>query len=95
MKIPALTEEIFLGRDDDGKYHIYLGTFGDQRSMQALRRHPLLQGMAIRTTLRIASNDVLWYRMLATGFPSREEARLAFRSLKQQGVLPAFAASAV
>jgi LysM repeat protein len=95
MKIPALTEEIFLGRDDDGKYHIYLGTFGDQRSMQALRKHPLLQGKAIRTTLRIASNDVLWYRMLATGFPSREEARLAFRSLKQQGVLPAFAASAV
>lgn len=72
---------------------IYLGTFDDQRSMQALRKHPLLQGKAIKTTLRIVSNDVLWYRMKAVGFSSKEEALLALRSLKQQGVLPAFAAS--
>jgi hypothetical protein len=32
--------------------------------------------------------------MTAVGFPSREEALQTFRSLKQQGVLPAFAASA-
>jgi LysM repeat protein len=94
MKIPTLTEEMFLGKEPDGRYYIYLGTFGDQQSMQSLRKHPLLQGKAIKTTRRIASNDVLWYRLTAMGFSSREEALLVLRSLKKQGVLPAFAASA-
>ena len=93
MKVPALTEEMFIGPDVDGRYHIYLGTFGDQQSMQILRKHPLLQGKTFKTIRRIASSDVLWYRMTAVGFPSREEALQTFRSLKQQGVLPAFAAS--
>ncbi len=94
IKIPALTEERFLGRDADGKYHIDLGTFGDRRSMQALIQHPLLQGKAFKTTLRIASGDVVWYRMTVPGFPSREEALLTLRRLKEEGVLPAFAAPA-
>jgi hypothetical protein len=93
MKIPALTEELFIGRDDDGKYQIRLGTFSDQRSLQALKKHPLLQGKAIRTPPRVVSSDMLWYRMTAVGFPSREEALRILRSLKQQGVLPAFAVS--
>lgn len=91
MKIPALTEERFLGRDADGKYRIDLGTFGDQRSMQALRQHPLLQGKTFKTTLRIASSDVVWYRMTVSGFQSRGEALLTLRRLKEEGVLPAFA----
>jgi general secretion pathway protein A len=94
MKIPALKEEIFLDRDADGRYHIYLGTFEDQRSIQALRKHPLLQGKTFKTTPRKVSNDVLWYRTKVGGFSSREEALQTLRSLKQQGVLPAFAASA-
>ncbi len=94
MKVPALTEEMFIGPDADGRYHIYLGTFGDQRSLQALKKNPLLRGKMFSTTRRIAASDVLWYRLNVSGFPSREEASQAFRSLKKQGVLPAFAASA-
>ena len=94
MKIPTLTEEMFLGPEADGRYYIYLGTFGDQRSMKALRKNPLLQGKAVETKLRIASSDVLWYRMKASGFSSRGEALLTLRGLKEQGVLPAFTASA-
>jgi len=94
IKIPTLMEEMFLRLEADGRYSIYLGTFGDQRSMKALRKNPLLQGKAVETTLRIASSDVLWYRMKASGFPSKGEALLTLRGLKEQGVLPAFAASA-
>jgi septal ring-binding cell division protein DamX len=93
MKIPPLTDERFLGRDPDGKFHIYLGTFGDQRSIQALKKHPLLQGKTFKTALRKVSSDVLWYRLTAGGFQSKEEALQALRGLKKQGVLPAFPAS--
>ena len=93
MKIPPLTDERFLGRDPDGRFHIYLGTFGDQRSIQALKKHALLQGKTFKTALRKVSSDVLWYRLTAGGFQSKEEALQALRGLKQQGVLPAFPAS--
>jgi hypothetical protein len=71
-----------------------LGTFGNQRPIQALRKQPLLQGKALQTSLRKASRSILWYRVTVGGFSSREDALQALRSLKQQGVLPAFAASA-
>ena len=93
IKIPPLTEERFLGRDPDGRHHIYLGTFGNQRSIQALKKHPLLQGKTFKTALRKVSSDVLWYRVTVGGFESKEEALKALRVLKQQGVLPAFPAS--
>lgn len=94
MKVPSLTEEMFLRLETDGRYSIHLGTFGEQRSMKTLRKNPLLQGKAVETTLRIASRDVVWYRMKASGFPSRSEALLTLRGLKEQGVLPAFAVPA-
>jgi hypothetical protein len=93
IKFPPLTEERFLGRDPDGRYHIYLGTFGDQQSIQALKKHPLLQVKTFKTTLRKVSSDGLCYRVTAVGFQSKEEALHVLRDLKQQGVLPAFAAS--
>jgi hypothetical protein len=94
MKIPEITEEMFLGLEANSRYYIYLGTFDDKRSIQALRKHPLLQGRTFRTTIRIASSDLLWYRLTVLGFPTREEALETLRSLRQQGVLPAFAVSA-
>ncbi|HOX93621.1 MAG TPA: AAA family ATPase [Syntrophales bacterium] len=94
IKIPALTEETLLRLEADGRYSIHLGTFGDQRSMKNLRKNPLLQGRTIETTLRIASSNVLWYRLRASGFISRGEALLTLRGLKEQGVLPVFSASA-
>ncbi len=93
MKIPSLTDERFIGGDPDGKFHIYLGTFGDQRSIQALKKQTLLQGKKFKSTMRKVSSDVLWYRVTAGGFQSKEEALQALRGLKQRGVLPAFPAS--
>jgi general secretion pathway protein A len=94
MKIPPLTDERFLGRDPDGRYHIYLGTFGDRRSIQVLKADPLLQGKTFKTLPRKVSHDVLWYRLTVAGYPSREEALEVLRSLKQKGLLPAYTDSA-
>jgi hypothetical protein len=93
IKVPPLTDELFLGTDPDGRNHIYLGTFDDQRSIQTLMKHPLLQGKTFKTALRKVSNDIVWYRLTAGEFQSREDALQVLRSLKQQGALPAFPAS--
>jgi hypothetical protein len=93
IEVPLLTDEQFLGMDPDGRHHIYLGTFDNQRSMQSLMKHPLLQGKTLKTALRQVSTAVFWYRLTAGGFQSREDAVQVLGSLKRQGVLPAFAAS--
>jgi general secretion pathway protein A len=93
IEVPPLTEEQFLGTDPDGKHTLYLGTFDDQPSIRTLMKHPLLQGKTLKTTLRQVSGDIIWYRLTARGFQSREDALQVLRSLKQQGVLPAFASS--
>jgi general secretion pathway protein A len=93
IEVPPLTEEQFLGTDPDGKHYIYLGTFDDEQSIQTLRNHPLLQGKTLKTTLRNVSSDSPWYRLTAGGFQSKKDALQVLRSLKQQGVLPAFAPS--
>lgn len=94
MKIPSLTEEMFIGRDPEGRYYVYLGTFSDQRHIQLLKKNPLLQGKKFETEPRRVSRKALWYRLTAGGFPSKEEALQAVRMLKQKGLLPAFSASA-
>ena len=93
INAPPLTDELFLGMDPDGRYHIYLGTFDDQRSIETLWNHPLLQARTLKMGLRRVSSNILWYRLTASGFQSREDAMQVLRTLKQQGVLPAFAAS--
>ena len=93
IEVPPLTDEQFVGMDPDGRHHIYLGTFDDQRSIRNLTKHPLLQGKTLKTALRQVSSDIFWYRLTAGGFQSREDAMQVLTSLKQQGVLPAFAAS--
>jgi hypothetical protein len=94
IKFPPLTEKIFLGRDPDGRHRIYLGTLGNQKSIQALKKHPLLKGKTFKITPRKVSSDRLFYRVTAIGFKSKKEALHVLHDLKLQGLLPAFAASA-
>jgi general secretion pathway protein A len=93
IEVPPLTDEQFLGKDPDGTYHLYLGAFDDQQSIQTLRKNPLLQGKTFKTTLREVSSDIRWYRLTAGGFQSKKDALHALTGLKQQGLLPAFASS--
>ncbi len=93
IEIPPLTDEQFLGAEPDGTYSVCLGTFDDQQAIQTLTKNPVLKGKTLKTTIRNVSADTAWYRLTAVGFKSKNEAQQALRSLKQQGVLPAFAAS--
>jgi general secretion pathway protein A len=93
IEVPPLTDEQFLGRDPDGTYHLYLGTFDDQQSIQSLTKHPLLQGKTLKTTLRSASGDTPWYRLTASGFPSKKDALKVLASLREQGLMPPVTAS--
>ena len=91
--VPPITDKEFFGTDDDGKPYLYLGTFEDEKSIQALRNHPLLRGKTLKTALREVSIDTHWYRLTAGGFKTKRDAEKVFRSLKEQGLLPAFSAS--
>ncbi|HET6490861.1 MAG TPA: AAA family ATPase [Syntrophales bacterium] len=93
IEVPPITEDLFLGMDPDGRHHIFIGTFDNQRAIQTLMKHPLLQGKTLNSARRKVSDDIFWYRLTAGGFQSREDAKQALRSLKQQGVMPAFAAA--
>jgi general secretion pathway protein A len=93
IEFPPLTDELFLGMDPDGRYHIYIGTFDNLRSVQTLMKYPLLQGKILKTDRRKVSNNSFWYRLTAGGFQSRGDAMQGLNALKQQGVLPAFVAS--
>jgi hypothetical protein len=93
ITVPPLADEEFFGVDEKGKPFLFLGTFEDEQSIQALRNHPLLKGKTIKTTLREVSSDTHWYRLTVGGFRTDKEAEKVFRSLKGQGVLPAFPAA--
>jgi hypothetical protein len=93
IRIPVITESLFLSRDPDRGYSIFLGTFGDRQPIEVLRKQPVLRDKTIRIAPRKVSRDETWYRASVDGFQTEEQALQALRSLKQQGLLPAFAAS--
>ena len=92
IEVPPLTDEQFFGTDTDGRPTLYLGTFENEQAIQMLRNHPLLLGETLRTTLREVSSDTHWYSLTAAGFKTKQDAEKVFRSLKEKGALPAFAA---
>jgi general secretion pathway protein A len=93
IRIPVITESLFLSRDPDRGYSIFLGTFGDRQPIEVLRKQPVLRDKTIRIAPRKVSRDDTWYRASVDGFQTEEQALQTLRSLKQQGLLPAFTAS--
>ncbi len=93
IEVPQLTDDQLLGIDEDGKPFLYLGTYDDEQAIQALRNNALLKGKTFKTTLREVSSNTHWYRLTASGFKTTADARKTLESLKQQGLLPAFATS--
>jgi hypothetical protein len=93
IRLPVITEGLFLSRVPDRGYSVFLGTFADRQSIEVFRKQAVLRDKTIRIAPRTASRDETWYRASADGFQTQEQALQALRSLKQQGLLPAFAAS--
>ena len=93
IRIPVITEGLFLSRNPDRGYSVFLGTFVDQQSIEVFRKQTVLRDKTIRIAPRKVSHGETWYRASVDGFQTEEQSLQALRSLKQQGLLPAFAAS--
>jgi hypothetical protein len=93
IKIPSITEELFLIQVPDQRYRIYLGTFSNEESAHSLRENQVLKGKGFLIVPRKVSPQHNWFRVLAGEFTTREEGLETIRTLRQQGVLPAFGRS--
>ena len=94
IRVPFLTEELFLIENPGRTYKIHLGTFNDRRLIPAFQNSPELRNKKIEIVPREVSPQVTWLRVLAGEFGTKEEGLKALGTLRQQGLLPAFAGSA-
>jgi general secretion pathway protein A len=93
IKIPRITEELFLIQTPNQSYKIYLGTFVDEQVGYSLKKNQVLKGKNLEVVPRNVSARDTWFRVLIGEFKTREESLRAIRALRQQGLLPAFVAS--
>lgn len=93
IRLPSLTEELFLIETPHRTCKIYLGTFHDKRMLKAFQDSPVLRNKKIEIISREFSPQVIWLRVIAGEFRTKEEGLRALGTLKQQGLLPAFAGS--
>jgi len=94
VRVPSLTEELFLIENPGRTYKIHLGTFNDRRLIPVFQNSPALRNKKIEIVPREVSPQVTWLRVMAGEFGSKEEGLKALGALRQQGLLPAFAGSA-
>lgn len=93
IRIPFITDRLFLRKEPDRGYGIFLGTFVDRQSVEVFRKQAVLRDKTIRIVPRKVSNVETWYRVSVDGFQTEEQALQALQSLRGQGLLPAFSAS--
>jgi hypothetical protein len=93
IKIPRITEELFLIQTPNQSYKIYLGTFVDEQVGYSLKKNQVLKGKNLEVVPRNVSARDTWFRVLIGDFKTRKESLRAIRALRQQGLLPAFVAS--
>jgi general secretion pathway protein A len=91
IRVPFLTEGLFLVENTAGTYKIHLGTFNDRRLIPAFPARSVLKNKKIEIVPREVSPQVIWFRVMAGEFGTQEEGLRALRTLRQQGLLPAFA----
>jgi general secretion pathway protein A len=93
IRVPFLKEELFLIENPDRTYKTHLGTFNDKRLIPPFQTSPVLKNKKIEIVPREVSPQVSWLRVMAGEFGTQEEGLRALRTLRQQGLLPAFAGS--
>ena len=94
IKIPTITEEMFLRPTPNKHYKIFLGTFNNEGSIDPLRKNPTLKNKKFEIVPRKVSPQEVWLDVLAGEYPSKEDALRALQSLRQKDLLPAFFGSA-
>jgi hypothetical protein len=90
IKIPKITEALFIIPSSEGPYKVHVGTFPTPDISKLYRNEPSLAGKEIEIIPRKVSAQETWYRLMIGKFDHQEEALKAIHLLKEKGLLPAF-----
>ncbi|MBS3917520.1 MAG: AAA family ATPase [Deltaproteobacteria bacterium] len=90
IKIPRITEELFIIQSSESTYKIYVGTFSTPDITKIYRGEPLLGGKEIEIIPRKVSAQETWYRVEVGKFDNKGEALKVIHLLKEKGLLPSF-----
>ncbi len=93
IKLPHITEELFLIQSSNQSYKIYLGTFGDEQTGYALKSNSILRGKNFEVVPHKVSSRATWFRVLIGEYKTRDEGLKVIQALRRQGLLPAFVGS--
>jgi general secretion pathway protein A len=93
IRIPRVTEEVFLVPSGNQTYKIHLGTFKHQRFLKNFENQPALRGKEFQIVTRKVSPQETWYRIIVGEFQDKEEGLKGIRMLRAKGLLPAFSGS--
>ncbi|MDI6763615.1 MAG: AAA family ATPase [Thermodesulfobacteriota bacterium] len=90
IKIPRITEELFIIQSSESTYKIYVGTFPTPDIPKIYRDEPSLAGKEIEIIPRKVSAQETWYRVVVGKFDNKGEALKVIHLLKERGLLPSF-----
>ncbi|MBM4348992.1 MAG: LysM peptidoglycan-binding domain-containing protein [Deltaproteobacteria bacterium] len=90
IKIPRITEELFIIQSSESTYKIYVGTFSTPDITKIYRGEPLLAGKEIEIIPRKVSPQETWHRVVVGKFENKGEALKVIHLLKEKGMLPSF-----
>jgi general secretion pathway protein A len=90
IKIPKITEELFIIQSSESTYKIYVGTFSTPEIPKIYRDEPSLAGKEIEIIPRKVSAQETWYRVVVGKFDNKGEALKVIHLLKEKGLLPSF-----
>jgi hypothetical protein len=90
IKIPRITEELFIIQSSEGTYKIYVGTFSTPDISKIYRNEPSLAGKIIEIIPRKVSAQETWYRVVVGKFDNKGDALKVINLLKEKGLLPSF-----
>ena len=93
IKIPAISEQMFIRQIPGDRYKIFLGTFPTERSIDPLRNHPTLKNKKLEIIPRRVSPQEVWLDVWAGEYGTQADALHAIQSLREKDLLPAFLGS--
>jgi len=93
IKIPKITEDIFIIQSPDKTFKIHFGTFWGRNSPEPYYDGSVIRNKTIEIIPRKISPTESWSRILIGNFDSRDEALKMISYLKEKGLLPSLAES--
>jgi hypothetical protein len=90
IKIPKITEELFIIQSSENTYKIYVGTFSTPDIPTIYRDEPPLAGKKIEIIPRKVSAQETWYRVVVGEFEKKGDALKVIHLLKEKRLLPSF-----